>query len=70
MVGGLNDLAFVDWPLESLLPAGRERRTTGSWWQEYWTGFADGQKELVRTYLIGVQSMLRETIHLSELQFI
>lgn len=70
LVGGLNDLEYIDWPLECLLPAGRKRRTTGRWWQEFWTGFAEEQKDVIRTYLIGVQSMLRKSVHLSELRFI
>jgi hypothetical protein len=70
LIGGLKDLGYIDWPLECLLPAGRQRRTTGTWWQEFWTGFTEEQKDVVRTYLTGVQSMLREPVHLSELHFI
>jgi hypothetical protein len=58
MVGGLNDLGYVDWPLECLLPAGRKRRTTGQWWQAFWAGFSIEQKDAVRLYLIGVRQML------------
>jgi hypothetical protein len=70
LVGGLNDFGHIDWPLECLLPAGRKRRTAGKWWQEFWTGFSEEQKDTVQAYLIGVRSMLRESIHLSELHFI
>ena len=69
MVGGLNDLGYVDWPLECLLPAGRKRRTTGQWWQAFWTGFSIEQKDAVRRYLIGVRQMLGSN-RLDELNFI
>jgi hypothetical protein len=68
MVGGLNDLGYVDWPLECLLPAGRKRRTTGQWWQAFWTGFSIEQKDAVRRYLIGVRQMLGSN-RLGELNF-
>jgi hypothetical protein len=67
LVGGLNDFGYIDWPLECVLPAGRKRRTTGRWWQEYWAGFSEEQKDAVRVYLIGVRSMLNEEVHLSNL---
>jgi hypothetical protein len=70
LVGGLNDLGYIDWPLECLLPVGRKRRTTGKWWQAFWTGFSVEQKDAVRRYLIGVRQMLDGSIHLSELHFI
>src|SRR5436853_5652425 len=35
LIGGLNDLRYIDWTLECLLPAGRKRRTTGRWLQEF-----------------------------------
>jgi hypothetical protein len=70
LLGGLNDFGYIDWPLECLLPAGPKRRTSGQWWRDFWTGFSEEQKEAVRTYLIGVQSMLRDSSHLSELHFI
>jgi hypothetical protein len=70
LIGGLNDLRYIDWPLECLLPAGRKRRTTGRWWHEFWAGFAEEQRDVVRAYLISIQSMLRETTHPSELHFI
>jgi hypothetical protein len=70
LIGGLSDLGYIDWPLESLLPTGRKRRITGKWWQEFWTGFSDEQKDVVRAYLISVQPMLREAIHPSELHLI
>jgi hypothetical protein len=69
MVGGLNDLGYIDWPLECLLPAGRKRRTTGQWWQAFWTGFSIEQKDAVRRYLIGVRQMLGSN-RLGELNFI
>ena len=47
LVGGLNDFGYIDWPLECLLPAGRKRRTTGKWWQEFWTAFSEEQKDAV-----------------------
>jgi hypothetical protein len=70
LVGGLNDFGYIDWPLECVLPAGRKRRTTGKWWQEFWAGFSDERKDAVRRYLIGVRSMLNESVHLSALGFI
>ena len=70
LVGGLNDLGYIDWPLECVLPAGRKRRTNGQWWQRFWAGFSDQQKGAVGRYLIGVRSMLNEPIHLSELHLI
>ncbi|WP_407149154.1 DUF6714 family protein [Bradyrhizobium sp. ORS 86] len=70
LVGGLSDFGYIDWPLECLLPAGRKRRTTGNWWQDFWTGFTEQQMDAVQAYLIGVRSMLRESVHLSELHFI
>jgi hypothetical protein len=70
LIGGLNDLGYIDWPLECLLPAGKKRHTTGKWWQEFWSGFSEEQKNAVRAYLISVRSMLRETVHVSELHFI
>jgi hypothetical protein len=69
LVGGLNDLRYIDWPLECVLPAGRKRRTTG-WWQAFWTGFSVEQKHAIRCYLIGVRQMLDGSVHLSELHFI
>jgi hypothetical protein len=66
LVGGLNDFGCIDWPLECLLPAGRKRRTDGKWWQEFLSGFSEEQKDAIRLYLIGVRSMLRDSIHLSE----
>jgi hypothetical protein len=69
LVGGLNDLRYIDWPLECVLPAGRKRRTTG-WWQAFWTGFSVEQKHAIRCYLIGVRQMLGGSVHLSELHFI
>jgi hypothetical protein len=35
LIGGLNGLGFLDWPQECLLPAGKERRTNGKWWQTF-----------------------------------
>jgi hypothetical protein len=70
LVGGLNDLGYIDWPLECVLPAGRKRRTTGKWWQAFWAGFTDEQKDAVRRYLIGVRPMLDGSVHPSELHFI
>lgn len=70
LVGGLNDLGYLDWPLECLLPAGRKRRTTGKWWQDFWAGLSGEQKDAIRSYLVGVRSMLSEGVHLSELHFI
>ena len=70
LVGGLNDFRLIDWPLECLLPAGRKRRTNGKWWQEFWTGFSEEQKDAVRRYLIGVRRMLDGSVHLSELHLI
>jgi hypothetical protein len=68
LIGGLNDFRYIDWPLECLLPAGQKRRTTGKWWQAFWTGFSVEQKDAVRRYLIGVRQILDGSIHLSELQ--
>ena len=70
LVGGLSDFGYIDWPLECLFPAGMKRRTTRGWWQEFWAGFTEEQKDAIRAYLIGVRSKLRETVHLSELHFI
>lgn len=70
LVGGLNDLRFIDWPLECLVPAGRKRRTTGEWWQAFMTGFSAEQQDLVRRYLRGVRGMLNGSVHLSELHLI
>jgi hypothetical protein len=70
LVSGLNDFGFIDWPLECVLPAGRRRRTTGKWWQEFWAGFSEEQKDAVRGYLIGVRSMLGESVHLRNLHLI
>jgi hypothetical protein len=70
LVGGLNNFGFIDWPLESLLPAGRKRRTTGVWWRAFLGGFSTEQKDVVRRYLIGVRQMLDGSVHLSEFHFI
>ena len=70
LVGGLNDFGYIDWTLECILPAGRNRRTTANWWQEFWAGFSDLQRDAIRRYLIGVRSMLNESIHSVELQLI
>jgi hypothetical protein len=35
LVGGLQETGYIDWALESILPAGRKRRTTGKWWKEF-----------------------------------
>jgi hypothetical protein len=70
LLGGLSDFGYIDWPLECLLPAGRKRRTSEQWWRDFSAGFSKEQKDTVRTYLLGVQSMLRDSSHLSELHFI
>lgn len=70
LVGGLNDLRYIDWPLECVLPAGRKRRTPGKWWQAFWTGFSVEQKDAIRRYLFGVRQMLDGSVYLSELHFI
>lgn len=70
LVGGLNDLRFIDWPLECLLPRGRKRRTAGKWWQTFLAGFSVEQKDAIRRYLIVVRRMLDGSVHLSELHFI
>lgn len=70
LVGGLNDLRFIDWPLECLVPARMKRRTTGKWWQAFFVGFSLEQKDAVRRYLIGARRMLDGSTHLSELHLI
>jgi hypothetical protein len=61
LVGGLDDLGYIDWALESLLPVGRKCRTSGEWWRKYWIGFSGEQKDAVQAYLIVVQSLLRDS---------
>ena len=70
LVGGLIDFGFIDWPLECLLPAGRKRRTDRKWWQDFCSGFTEEQKDAIRLYLIGVRSMLEQSVDLGELHLI
>lgn len=70
LVGGLDEPGYIDWPLECVLPASRKRRTTGTWWQAFWAGFSDQQKDAVRQYLIGVRSMLDPAVNSANLHFI
>ena len=58
LVGVLQDSGYLDWALESLLPAGRKRRTDRKEWSEFWDGLSDKQREAIRSYLKSVRSML------------
>jgi hypothetical protein len=58
LIGALQEIGYLDWALECLLPAGRKRRTAGKWWADFWTGFSEQQREAICTYLKGVRSML------------
>lgn len=62
LIGVLEDIGYLDWALESLLPAGRKRRTDRAEWTDFWDGLSGGQKEAIRSYLKGVRSMLGDSI--------
>ncbi len=62
LVGGLRETGYLDWALESILPAGRKRPTTGKWWKDYWGGFSEKQREAICSYLKGVRSILGDSI--------
>jgi hypothetical protein len=62
LVGALQETGYLDWALESILPAGRKRHTTGKWWTDFWRGFSEQQREAICAYLKGVRSMLSDSI--------
>lgn len=70
LIGGLEDLDFIDWPLECLLPTGRKRKTTGAWWTAFEGGFTIEQKDAIRNYLTVTREVLSRTSPLAELHLI
>jgi hypothetical protein len=52
---GLDEIGYIDWTLECLLPAGRRRKTTSEWWQTFYAGFTQEQRAVVRQYLAFVR---------------
>jgi hypothetical protein len=62
LVGGLQETGYIDWALESILPAGRKRRTTGKWWKEFAEGFSEKQRVAVCAYLKGIRLLLWDSI--------
>ncbi|WP_316194655.1 DUF6714 family protein [Bradyrhizobium sp. SZCCHNRI3052] len=57
LVGVLNDTSYLDWALDSLLPAGRRRRTDRPVWLQFWEGFSDTQRNAIRFYLKQVREL-------------
>jgi hypothetical protein len=62
LVGGLRESGYIDWALESVLPAGRKRRTTGKWWKEFAEGFSAMQRSAVCAYLKGIRLLLWDSV--------
>jgi len=62
LVGALEDIDYLDWALECLLPAGRKRRSDRAEWMDFWNGLSGGQREAIRSYLKGVRSMFGDSI--------
>jgi hypothetical protein len=70
LIGGLNDLGYIDWPLEPILPAGRSRRTDREWWQRFQSCFSEQQTLAVRSYLILIRSILNDSADLHGLHLL
>ncbi|HTO66734.1 MAG TPA: DUF6714 family protein [Bradyrhizobium sp.] len=58
LIGVLGDIGYVDWAVECLLPAGRQRRIDRKEWIEFWDGLSEKQRDAIRAYLTRVRSML------------
>jgi len=61
LVGALQDSGYLDWALECLLPAGRQRRIGRLEWAQFHDGFSAAQRHAIRVYLEGLRSMLKES---------
>lgn len=61
LVGVLQDVRYLDWALEALLPAGRRHRTDRPGWKEFWGGCSETQRDAIRSYLRQVRAMLGAT---------
>jgi hypothetical protein len=70
LVGGLQEAGYIDWALESILPAGRKRRPTGKWWKEFAEGFSEKQRVAICTYLTGIRLLLWDSIGSANQQMI
>ncbi|MGC2778072.1 MAG: DUF6714 family protein [Bradyrhizobium sp.] len=60
LIGVLQDIRYLDWALELLLPAGRKRRTDRPDWVTFREGFSEAQRDTIRSYLTGLRAMLGE----------
>jgi len=68
LVGVLDDIGYLDWALECLLPAGRKRRIDRAEWTDFWNGLSGEQREAIRSYLKGARWMLGDSIDPSNQQ--
>jgi hypothetical protein len=68
LVDVLQDIGYLDWALECLLPAGCKRRTDRAEWTDFWDGFSETQRDAIRSYLKGVRSMIGASITLADQQ--
>jgi hypothetical protein len=61
LVGVLQDIRYLDWALESLLPSGQKRRTDRPEWMNFRESFSEKQRQAMHSYLKGVRSMTSES---------
>jgi hypothetical protein len=62
LVGALRDTGYVDWALDSILPANHKRRPKGEWWEEYSGGFSARQRTAVCAFVEGIRVLFWDNI--------
>jgi hypothetical protein len=60
LAGVLQDIGYLDWALEALLPSGQKGRTDRPEWVSFWQSFSEQQRNAVHSWLKGVRSLFGE----------